>query len=46
VAVKVLKPHRPAFNGLKVQREYAGQIVECLAEMEKEYFGRWDKRNY
>ncbi|HPC03062.1 MAG TPA: lysophospholipid acyltransferase family protein [Syntrophales bacterium] len=46
VAVKVLKPHRPAFNGLKVQREYAGQIIECLAEMEKEYFGRWDKRNY
>jgi len=46
VAVKVLEPHRPAFNGLKVQREYAGQIIECLAEMEKEYFGRWDKRNY
>ena len=40
MAMKILEPHRPAFNGLRIQREYAGQIIECLAEMEEEYFER------
>lgn len=38
MAVKVLEPQLPPFNGLRVQREYARQIVECLAEMEEKYF--------
>lgn len=46
MAVKVLEVRRPAFEGLRVQREYAGQIIECLAAMEEEYFERWDGENY
>jgi 1-acyl-sn-glycerol-3-phosphate acyltransferase len=38
VKVEVLDPVRLNFNGLRAQREYAGQIIRRLAEMEGNYF--------
>jgi 1-acyl-sn-glycerol-3-phosphate acyltransferase len=43
--VEVLDPERPNFNGLRAQREYAGQIVRRLAEMEEEHFASCRERH-
>lgn len=40
----VFKPEKPASGGLRAQREYAGQIVRRLAEMEEEYFASRGER--
>jgi hypothetical protein len=42
--VEVLDLKRPAFDGLRAQREYAGQIIRRLAEMEEEYFASCRQR--
>ncbi len=36
--MEVLDPERRDYNGLRAQRDYAGQIVERLARMEEDYF--------
>ena len=38
VLVDVFRPGKSALTGLRVQRDYAGQIIGRLAEMEKGYF--------
>lgn len=39
VLVDVFRPEKTAGTGLRAQRDYAGQIIGRLAEMEDEYFG-------
>ena len=38
MAVEVFEPERLEYNGLKAQRDYAGQIVRKLSRMEERYF--------
>lgn len=38
MAVEAFEPQRLATNGLKAQRDYAGQIIRQLAGMEERYF--------
>jgi len=38
MAAEVFEPERLAYNGLKAQRDYAGQIIRQLARMEERYF--------
>lgn len=40
----VFKPEKPASGGLRAQRDYAGQIIERLAEMEEDYFASRGER--
>ncbi|OPY04325.1 MAG: 2-acyl-glycerophospho-ethanolamine acyltransferase [Syntrophaceae bacterium PtaB.Bin038] len=35
---EVFEPERLAYNGLKAQRDYAGQIIRQLSRMEERYF--------
>ncbi|PKN59833.1 MAG: hypothetical protein CVU53_06215 [Deltaproteobacteria bacterium HGW-Deltaproteobacteria-11] len=45
VLVDVFKPEKSALTGLRAQREYAGQIIGRLAEMEDNYFGFYRQRH-
>jgi len=38
MAAEVFEPERLATNGLKAQRDYAGQIIRQLSRMEERYF--------
>ena len=38
MAVEVFEPERLEYNGLKAQRDYAGQIIRQLSRMEERYF--------
>lgn len=38
VHIEVFSPERIEGSGLRVQREYATQIIDCLAQMEEKYF--------
>ncbi len=38
MAAEVFEPEGVAYNGLKAQRDYAGQIIRQLARMEERYF--------
>jgi hypothetical protein len=38
MAVEVFEPQRLEYNGLKAQRDYAGQIIRQLSRMEERYF--------
>ncbi len=38
MAVEVFEPQRLEYNGLKAQRDYAGQIIRQLSSMEERYF--------
>jgi len=40
----VFKPEKLASGGLRAQREYAGQIIRRLAEMEEDYFASRGER--
>lgn len=42
--MEVFTPQRATGGGLRAQREYAGQIVERLAEMEEDYFAACGER--
>lgn len=42
--IEVFTPQRSEVSGLRAQREYAGQIVGRLAEMEEDYFASSGKR--
>jgi len=42
--MEVFRPGRSAAWGLRAQREYAGQIVGCLAGMEEDYFASRGER--
>jgi hypothetical protein len=44
VLVDVFTPEKSALTGLRAQRDYAGQIIGCLAEMEDNYFGFYRQR--
>jgi hypothetical protein len=44
VLVDVYTPEKSALTGLRAQREYAGQIIGRLAEMEDNYFGFYRQR--
>ena len=44
VLVDVFKPEKSALTGLRAQRDYAGQIIGRLAEMEDNYFGFYRQR--
>ena len=38
MAVEAFEPERLEYNGLKAQRDYAGQIIRQLSRMEERYF--------
>jgi hypothetical protein len=38
MAVEIFEPQRLEYNGLKAQRDYAGQIIRQLSRMEERYF--------
>jgi hypothetical protein len=44
VLVDVFKPEKSTLTGLRAQRDYAGQIIGRLAEMEGQYFDGFIKR--
>jgi hypothetical protein len=45
VLMNVFKPKKTALTGLRAQRDYAGQIIQRLAEMEDKYFGIYRQRH-
>jgi hypothetical protein len=45
VLVDVFNPQKSALTGLRAQRDYAGQIVGRLAEMEEKYDGIYRQRH-
>lgn len=45
VMVDVFKPEKSALTGLRAQRDYAGQIIGRLTEMENHYFGIYRQRH-
>jgi len=45
IAIASLQPQRPEREGLRGQRELAGQIVARLAQMEEEYFASHRQRH-
>jgi 1-acyl-sn-glycerol-3-phosphate acyltransferase len=45
VLMDVFKPEKSALTGLRAQRDYAGQIIQRLTEMEDKYFGFCGQRH-
>jgi hypothetical protein len=45
VLVDVFKPEKSGLTGLRAQRDYAGQIIRRLAEMENNYFDVYRQRH-
>ncbi|HPL62501.1 MAG TPA: lysophospholipid acyltransferase family protein [Syntrophales bacterium] len=45
VKIEVFRPERPAYNGLRAQREYAEQIIRRISDMEEKYFASDRKRH-
>ena len=45
VSMDVFVPEKPAVAGLRAQRDYAGQVIRRLAQMEEEYFAAGGQRH-
>ena len=45
VLMDVFKPEKSALTGLRAQRDYAGQIIQRLAEMEEKYYDIYRQRH-